>query len=205
MISLSTPKEQLGTAFGVHRALDTTGALLGPLVAFGLLAWRQTAFDARLPRQRSASRSSASAVLLLFVQNPRAEARVAEVVELAAGKPAAAARRAALPRARPSPEPCSASRRSSDGFVYLGLQQKLDFEPAMFPLLFVGTASVFMVLAVPMGRLADRVGRTKVFLGGYLPAARRLRAPARADVGWRPLVLATRRCSGPSTPPPTAS
>ena len=55
----------------------------------------------------------------------------------------------------------------SDGFVYLGLQQKLDFEPGMFPLLFVTIASVFMVLAVPMGQLADRVGRTKVFLGGY--------------------------------------
>jgi MFS family permease len=54
-----------------------------------------------------------------------------------------------------------------DGFVYLGLQQKLDFEPGMFPLLFVATALVYMVLAVPMGRLADRVGRAKVFLGGH--------------------------------------
>jgi MFS family permease len=32
----------------------------------------------------------------------------------------------------------------------------------------VGTALVFMVLAVPMGRLADRVGRGRVFVGGYV-------------------------------------
>jgi len=36
MISLSTPERQLGAAFGVHRALDTTGAMIGPLLAFGL-------------------------------------------------------------------------------------------------------------------------------------------------------------------------
>ena len=56
----------------------------------------------------------------------------------------------------------------SDGFVYLGLQRTLDFEPGVFPLLFVATAAVYIVLAVPVGRLADRVGRTRVFLLGYL-------------------------------------
>ena len=38
MISLSAPPEDLGLAFGVHRAMDTAGAMLGPLVAFALLA-----------------------------------------------------------------------------------------------------------------------------------------------------------------------
>ena len=37
---------------------------------------------------------------------------------------------------------------------------------AAFPLLFLGTALVYMALAVPMGRLADRVGRARVLLGG---------------------------------------
>ena len=37
MISTSTPTEHLGRAFGVHRMLDTIGAALGPLIAFGLL------------------------------------------------------------------------------------------------------------------------------------------------------------------------
>jgi len=38
LISLSTPRAGLATAFGVHRAMDTAGAMLGPLLAFGLLA-----------------------------------------------------------------------------------------------------------------------------------------------------------------------
>ena len=37
MISSATPTEHLGQAFGVHRMLDTFGAALGPLIAFGLL------------------------------------------------------------------------------------------------------------------------------------------------------------------------
>src|SRR6478609_5176126 len=45
MISLSTPERQLGAAFGVHRALDTTGAMIGPLLAFGLLALAPLAFN----------------------------------------------------------------------------------------------------------------------------------------------------------------
>src|SRR5690242_19490456 len=45
LISLSTPRGSLGVAFGVHRALDTCGAMLGPLVAFGVLSALPNAFD----------------------------------------------------------------------------------------------------------------------------------------------------------------
>ncbi|MFI7317116.1 MFS transporter [Streptomyces venezuelae] len=37
LITLATPETQLGRAFGVHRAMDTVGALLGPLLAFAVL------------------------------------------------------------------------------------------------------------------------------------------------------------------------
>ena len=46
LISLSTPPAGLATAFGVHRSLDTLGAMLGPVVAFALLARLPEAFDA---------------------------------------------------------------------------------------------------------------------------------------------------------------
>lgn len=38
IISLSTPKAELGRSFGYHRAMDTTGAILGPLVAYLILS-----------------------------------------------------------------------------------------------------------------------------------------------------------------------
>ncbi|MGE0028688.1 MAG: MFS transporter [Thermoleophilia bacterium] len=46
LISLSSRREGLGLAFGVHRALDTTGAMLGPLAAFALLAISPEGYDA---------------------------------------------------------------------------------------------------------------------------------------------------------------
>ena len=45
LISLSVPRDQLGFAFGVHRAMDAMGAMIGPILAFTLLALLPGAFD----------------------------------------------------------------------------------------------------------------------------------------------------------------
>lgn len=45
LISLSTPKEEMGRAFGFHRAFDTLGAVLGPLVAYFILRAYPTGFN----------------------------------------------------------------------------------------------------------------------------------------------------------------
>jgi len=37
IISLSTPKAEMGKSFGYHRAMDTAGSILGPLVAYLIL------------------------------------------------------------------------------------------------------------------------------------------------------------------------
>src|SRR5262249_10215758 len=55
----------------------------------------------------------------------------------------------------------------SDAFVYLQLQSTLSFDPSLFPLLYVGTAVVFMALAMPIGWIADQIGRPVVFIAGY--------------------------------------
>ncbi len=57
----------------------------------------------------------------------------------------------------------------SDGFLFIALQRRLDFEPRLLPLLFVGTALAYMFLAIPVGRVADRFGRGRTFVAGYLP------------------------------------
>ncbi|HEV8570719.1 MAG TPA: MFS transporter [Actinoplanes sp.] len=54
-----------------------------------------------------------------------------------------------------------------DGFVYLLLQRRENLAVGWFPLLAVGTSLAYLLLAMPLGVLADRIGRTKVFLGGY--------------------------------------
>src|SRR4051794_31007702 len=45
LISLSASRANLAVSFGVHRALDSAGAMLGPLVALMLLLFLPNAFD----------------------------------------------------------------------------------------------------------------------------------------------------------------
>src|SRR5262249_45713637 len=45
LISLSSKNASLGTSFAVHRALDTCGAMLGPLLGFAVLALLPDGFD----------------------------------------------------------------------------------------------------------------------------------------------------------------
>jgi MFS family permease len=54
-----------------------------------------------------------------------------------------------------------------DGFVYLLLQRRENLATGWFPLLAVGTSLAYLLLAAPLGALADHTGRTRVFLGGY--------------------------------------
>jgi MFS family permease len=166
MISLSTPKAQLGTAFGVHRAMDTTGAILGPLLAFALLAIAPLAFDAIFLVSFCIAVVGV-AVLVLFVR-PRSPA--AET-----GGPAAPPRltgafgllRNARYRALLVAAGALSLATASDAFIFLTIQDELDLGASLFPLLFIGSAGTYMLLAVPMGRLADRFGRARVLLGGY--------------------------------------
>jgi MFS family permease len=166
MISLSTRKEDLGRAFGVHRALDTAGALIGPLLAVGILLLAPRRYDAVFVV------SLAFALLglaVLVVKVPRPPRR-----PVAAGAPRATVRAAVgllgerRFRALAIAGTALALVTLSDGFVYLGIQRHVGLHPALLPLLYVGTSAVYMALAVPLGRLADRIGRTPVFVGGYL-------------------------------------
>jgi MFS family permease len=45
ILSLSTPPEQIGRAFGFHRAMDTLGGITGPLAAYFILETYPGAFD----------------------------------------------------------------------------------------------------------------------------------------------------------------
>jgi MFS family permease len=56
----------------------------------------------------------------------------------------------------------------SDSFVYLTMERRAHIGLRWFPLLFVGASLVYVLLAVPVGRLADRVGRARVFIAGQV-------------------------------------
>ncbi|MFJ6653883.1 MFS transporter [Microbacterium sp. NPDC091313] len=167
LITAASDPQRLGAAFGVHRMLDNIGAALGPLIAFVILLAIPNGF-ATVFVASLAFAVMGVVLLALVVPNLRTRAR--------------ATRDAAAPRRRVSWRSVARGpmRRVlaaagilglltvGDGFVYLLLQARSDFAAQWFPLLYVGTNVVFLALAVPLGRLADRVGRTRVFVVGHV-------------------------------------
>ncbi|MFJ3710705.1 MULTISPECIES: MFS transporter [unclassified Streptomyces] len=164
LISLSSTPETLGRSFGIHRALDTTGAFLGPLVAFGLLLANPDRYDTVFV----ASFCIAAFAVVILALTVRDRRRPMDTPHGASAR--AALRLLLLPRFR---RVCIGAAllgtvALSDSFVYLLLQQRLDISVEYFPLLPLGTTATYLLLAVPFGQLADRLGRLRVFIGGYV-------------------------------------
>ncbi|WP_375425149.1 MFS transporter [uncultured Friedmanniella sp.] len=171
LIASSVDGRDLGQAFGVHRAMDSVGAFLGPLAALGLLLLASSEGYRAVFVGSLCAAVVGLVVLALFVRE---------------GQPD----RSLHPAPDPDPDPerglrvrrllaAGTFRRLcvvaallglatvGDGFVYLVLQDRDDLPVRAFPLLAVGTSLAFLVLAVPLGRLADRLGRWPVVVTGY--------------------------------------
>jgi MFS family permease len=167
LISMDSAPSHLARSFGVHRALDTTGAMLGPVLAFVILWLVPRAYDAVFVTSFCVALVGLG-VLVFFVRNRTPAA--APVLD----QPPASLRTAAgllrIPRFRHLVVVAAVLglMTVSDAFVYLTFQRSTGWSASAFPLLFVGTALAYLALAVPVGRLADRRGRAPVFLGGYL-------------------------------------
>ncbi|MFJ4712116.1 MFS transporter [Streptomyces sp. NPDC088785] len=167
LISLSSTPQARGRAFGVHRAMDTAGALLGPLVAFVILRRTVDGYDAVFTVSFCVA-ALGVVVLVLFV--PRTPGGVPAPPPAPAPAPAPRPPAGLLPRALVRPTACAALlglATVSDAFVYLVLQRQLGVPERWFALLPLGTAAAFLLLAAPLGRLSDRVGAWPVFLGGH--------------------------------------
>ncbi|SFG90976.1 Major Facilitator Superfamily protein [Duganella sp. CF458] len=170
ILAASVAPHQLGLAFGTHRAMDGAGALAGPLLAAGLL-WLA-------PQQYT---------LLFLVALAFALAGMAVFGRLVPAD-AAGTLPASAPRAqdrlalrthwqRCLPPACRKLLAAamllslftvSEGMIYAQMQQSFALEPFMQPLLPVGTAAAFLLLAAPIGWLADRAGRLRVFVGAHI-------------------------------------
>ncbi|WP_244213600.1 MFS transporter [Glutamicibacter nicotianae] len=175
MIQHASQPEHLARSFGLHRLLDTVGATLGPLLAFVVLLLvpgdYRTVFVISL-----AAAVLGVAVLALVVPDRRLDAPAPSGPE-DDGQPAGA----------PSPKLRVLVRGPlgrvllaagflglltiGDGFIYLALLEQGQLDARWFPLMFVGTNVFFLLLAVPMGRLADKTSRAGIFVLGHLALA----------------------------------
>jgi len=170
LIATASEPGHLGRNFGVHRAMDTAGALIGPLLAFAVLAMFPIGL---LGFQTIFVCSCAFAVMgvaVLAIAVPDLRRYPNNVQPAAEPRPRSGWSDLAQPGLRRLLLAAGVLSLVTigDGFIYLALQDGRSLPPSYFPLLFVGTNLAYLLLAIPMGKLADRLGRARVFLAGYV-------------------------------------
>lgn len=162
LLAGSVPPGQRGLAFGLHRALDNAGAVLGPLLAALFLA-------AGMPLRDVFLWSVLPAVgclgLTLLLREP--------------AQPAPGPHRGFDWRVRDMPP---AFRRylvvlalftlgnSSNMFLLLRASE-LGVSASRVPLLWAAVSAVAMLFSTPLAALSDRWGRKRLLVGGYLAYA----------------------------------
>jgi MFS family permease len=173
LIADSTPAPLMGRAFGLHRAMDTTGAALGPLVAWWLLAeWSHLGADGyrRIFLVSAIPAALAIAVLVAFVRAPARSAERPPRGARAGEGPAAA--RVATPLGAPFRRFVAADAlfqlgNSSMAFLLLR-SQGVGFTAGEVALVYLGYNLLAAALSFPLGRLSDRIGRRPLLLAGYV-------------------------------------
>ena len=89
LISLTTRPQDLASAFGVHRAMDTAGVLVGPLLAYWILASLPGRFDAIFVVSFAVALIGIAVLVLLVDDRRGADVERASRVSLDLSRPAA--------------------------------------------------------------------------------------------------------------------
>lgn len=178
LLAASTPDESRGRAFGLHRAMDTAGAVAGPLLAYALLPvfsgdYRPVFALTLIPGLISV------ALLVFLVRERRVEAAPEE-------------------RRKPQISLAPFDRQfklfllavviftlgnSSDAFLLLRADAT-GVSNVQIPLLWLVFNVVYALASTPAGELSDRIGRRVVIIGGYAVFALVYLGFAAASAAW---------------------
>ena len=178
---------QRGRAFGLHRAADHFGAVIGPLIAFAVLRWttltlRQLFLLAAIP--------GALAVIALIVgvrEAPRAAAAVPNGAQ-AATRPNLAGGLPGRFWGFLGVLLLFTLGNSSDAFLLLRASQ-LGVAAALLPILWAMLHVVKSATSTPGGTLSDRVGRAPLIIAGWLIYAAVYLGFGRATATWQAWAL----------------
>jgi len=178
IIADSVAQSVRGKAYGFHRAMDHAGAVAGPLIATGLLAWfikdlRTLFWWASVP--------GILAVLLVLVGVKEVRSRIPDRGEDSLF----------LPQLPTGPLRTYLLTlllftlgNSSDAFLLLRAGQ-LGVPVIGLPLLWVMFHVVKMLAVMPFGALSDRVGRRWVIIAGWIVYALAYAGFASATTAWQ--------------------
>ena len=188
LVADSIDERQRGLAFGFHRAADTGGAVLGLLIALGVV-W--------LTQSRSAALTRPTFQTIVLISLIPAALAVLSLALGARDVPVAGT------RARPRISFRGLGRRfglfmlvvgvfdlgnSSDAFLVLRAQERGLSVLGVLGMLITFNL-VYTLVSAPAGSLSDRVGRRRVIIGGWLVYAAIYLGFALAGRGWHIWVL----------------
>lgn len=191
LVADSTPPGDRGLAFGIHRAGDTAGAVVGLLIAFAVV-WASQSSALRLDRS----------VFMTLVLASLPPAVLGVVVLALAGREVAATRRIGPELPGPGSRLDRRFRtfllivvlftlgNSSDAFLVLRARE------AGLPVLgvlgmMISFNLVYALVSGPAGALSDRVGRRRLIVAGWLVYALIYIGFAAINRGWQAWALMT--------------
>ncbi len=156
----STPKAHLGRAFGFQRAMDTLGAVVGPALAFLLLEIYSNGY--RIIFWLSIIPAIIAVLLIVFfIVEKRTNPGESKIPKLSLkqfdGKFKAFVLIAAV----------FAAGNSSDVFLILRAQQ-LGIPAIRIPVVYLMFNLIYSVCSIPAGMAADRFGKRRVILLGFV-------------------------------------
>ncbi len=173
LIAANTAPGQQGLAFGLHRSMDTMGAVLGPLVALALV---QAGVSLRLIFAIAVIPGLLSVVAIVFLVRERREEPQRRAFRLSL--PGSPAFRWLLAGSL-----LFAVGNSSDAFILLKAKD-VGASTAAVILLYVLYNIVYSAGSLPLGGLSDRVGQYPVVIAGYVVFAAVYVGFAAAGSGW---------------------
>lgn len=185
----SASNDLRGSAFGWHRGMDTMGAVIGPLVALGLLPLMHG--NLRSVIGLAVIPGAVGALLILTVTDPRGRKPAATEGDSVPPVPRGRLRWSALP---PSFKLYLGAWlpfvlvNSSDVFLILRAKQ-MGFSATAAVLVYSLYNLVYAVASVPLGRLSDRIGRRRVLVGGLIAFAAVYAGFSAAAKAWQIIAL----------------
>jgi MFS family permease len=185
-----TPREDLGRAFGLQRAMDHAGAVIGPLLASAILLVRE---DVRLVFALAALPALASVLVLVFGVQEAPVQHGAAVPRTALDRPAVSG--VVSTRSGSGPRSPGLGRllaviglftlgNSSDAFLLLRAQEAGVALP-LLPLLWTAHHVVKSSTSTAGGALSDRAGRRITIAAGWGLYALAYAGLGLATRGWQ--------------------
>jgi MFS family permease len=156
LIAAAAP-DQRGRAFGFHRSMDHAGAVIGPLLAFALLAAHADLEHVFL----ASAVPGLIVVLLLLLGLPSAPPAEVAAPSRFSWKGLHGRLRAMIVAAG-----LLALSSVPEVFVVLWATQS-GLEVTWVPLVWAAASAAKMLIALPAGVLSDRIGRIPLLLGGW--------------------------------------